>query len=93
MRLVFFRSALLTIFPKKINMHRRKEKQRRNVMEVTGIQIFISRSVFSCSPGIWWVGRSVCNSVAGISPSACSEDMANIVMNTEDQAEVVNEVF
>ena len=95
MRLVFFRSALLTIFPKKINMHSRKEKQRRNVMEGTGSQIF---KCLSCNPGYlvgWWSVSLLdfCNSVACISFSVSSEDMANIVVNTEDQAEVVDEVL
>ena len=95
MRPVFFRFALLTIFPKKINMHSRKEKQRRNVMEGTGSQIF---KCLSCNPGYlvgWWSVSLLdfCNSVACISFSVCSEDMANIVVNTEDQAEVVDEVL
>ena len=55
-------------------------------------------SVFSCNPGYlvgWWSVSLLdfCNSVACISFSVCSEDMANIVVNTEDQAEVVDEVL
>ena len=89
MRLVFFRYALLTIFPKKINMQSRKEKL---------VLAFKLSSVFSCNPGYlvgWWSVPllDLCNSVACISFSVCSEDMANIVVNTEDQAEVVDEVL
>ena len=55
-------------------------------------------SVFSCNPGYlvgWWSVSLLdfCNSVAYISFSVSSEDMANIVVNTEDQAEVVDEVL